>query len=658
MADEASRENVDAACRRLTSSWVRERAQGGEEEVELCDFYEQYTAAGADAVPPPGVYTLADLRALGRRRRWCPYYLARHTIAAANVVVYNYQYLLDPKVAGMVSRELEKECVVVFDEAHNIDNVCTEALSIELRPPHVEGAARGVRTLQAAVDRSKATDAGRLRAEYERLVSGMVDRGTLAAGGGGGEDFLANPVISEDILAEAVPGNVRRAEHFLALLARLASWLAARLKRPNVEQASPAAFCQALLTETGIDRPSLRACYDRLTSLLKALQVTDMEPYVHVQRLADFATLVGTDKPSYNKGFALIYEPCDERLPAVADPVLQLCCLDASIGMKPVFDRFASVFITSGTLSPLDLYPRLLAFHPVSCASLGMTLTRDCLCPLVVTRDADHATLSSAFDARADPAVVRGYGRMLVDLAAAVPDGLVAFFVSYTYMDALVAAWSDSGLLAELMAHKLVFIETADVAETTVALQNFRRACDVGRGAVLLSVARGKVAEGIDFKNHYGRAVVMIGVPYQYTLARPLRARLDFLREAFQIREQDFLSFDALRQAAQCVGRVIREKSDYGLMVFADRRYNQADKRAKLPKWITAQLKDEHLNLSTDMAVAAARRYMREMGQPYTAEQAGRALLSQSDVDRLAAGWGAALGRGGPSLAELEAMQE
>ena len=26
----------------------------------------------------------------------------------------------------MVSRELDKECVIVFDEAHNIDNVCIE----------------------------------------------------------------------------------------------------------------------------------------------------------------------------------------------------------------------------------------------------------------------------------------------------------------------------------------------------------------------------------------------------------------------------------------------------------------------------------------------------------------------------------------------------
>ncbi len=34
---------------------------------------------------------------------------------------------------------------------------------------------------------------------------------------------------------------------------------------------------------------------------------------------------------------------------------------------------------------------------------------------------------------------------------------------------------------------------------------NVRRACDAGRGAILLSVARGKISEGIDFDHHYGR---------------------------------------------------------------------------------------------------------------------------------------------------------
>ena len=31
------------------------------------------------------------------------------------------------------------------------------------------------------------------------------------------------------------------------------------------------------------------------------------------------------------------------------------------------------------------------------------------------------------------------------------------------------------------------------------------------------------MAEGIDFDRHYGRCVVMFGVPYQYTLSRILR---------------------------------------------------------------------------------------------------------------------------------------
>jgi DNA excision repair protein ERCC-2 len=174
-----------------------------------------------------------------------------------------------------------------------------------------------------------------------------------------------------------------------------------------------------------------------------------------------------------------------------------------------------------------------------------------------------------------------------------------------------------------------------DVMETTLALDNFRRACDAGRGAVFFSVARGKVAEGIDFDRHYGRAVVMIGVPYQYTLSRVLRARLDYLREMFQIKESDYLAFDAIRQAAQCVGRVIRSKADYGLMVFADRRYQRHDKRDKLPKWITSQLKEAHMNLSTDMLMVVTREFMRSMAQPVDRAAAGKGLLSQDAVNAI-----------------------
>ena len=36
------------------------------------------------------------------------------------MVVFNYSYLLDPKIAALVSKKFTKKAVVVFDEAHNI----------------------------------------------------------------------------------------------------------------------------------------------------------------------------------------------------------------------------------------------------------------------------------------------------------------------------------------------------------------------------------------------------------------------------------------------------------------------------------------------------------------------------------------------------------
>lgn len=46
------------------------------------------------------MYTLHDLRVLGRKKQWCPYFLARRMVAYANVVVWNYQYMIDPKVGA------------------------------------------------------------------------------------------------------------------------------------------------------------------------------------------------------------------------------------------------------------------------------------------------------------------------------------------------------------------------------------------------------------------------------------------------------------------------------------------------------------------------------------------------------------------------------
>ena len=591
--------------------------------IELCDYYERLESQGTDALLAPGVYTLEELKHKGQAKGWCPYFLARHVIAFADVVVYNYQYLLDPKISQLVSRSIQSESVVVFDEAHNIDNICIEVMSINFRTQTLEACSRNLNRVSAELDKMKQTDANRLRDEYERLVHGLQQSGTLPAAG----EVAANPVpallpsvgvLPEEILTQAVPGNLRRADSFVKYMHKLVAFLKKWMDDVRtVEEWPPTAFLHKLDNmEDDFSKP-MKFVADRLRSLLRTLEVTDVQDFSPLMLIADFATLVST----FQKGFGIIIEPHDERTPALRDPLFQLCCNDASIAIKPVFQRFQSVVITSGTLSPLDMYKKILDVEPVVVRSLPMSFARDIIRPLIVTRGADQSVLTAKFDERSKPSTIGNYGKLLLECAKGVPDGVVAFFTSYTYMQEVVAKWHEMGVLKAVLQHKLLFIETTDVVETTLALENFKRACDCGRGAVFLSVARGKVAEGVDFDRHYGRAVLLLGVPFQYTFSRVLKMRLGYLRDTCAIDEADFLTFDAIRQAAQCAGRVIRGKNDYGLVILADSRYNKDDKKKKMPQWIQQFMSDQTSNLSTDVAMASARQFLREMAQPAPAHK-------------------------------------
>lgn len=524
-----------------------------------------------------------------------------------NVIIYSYHYLLDPKIAERVSRELSKDCIVVFDEAHNIDNVCIESLSIDITEDSLRKATRGANNLEQKISQMKTTDAEKLQNEYAKLVEGLRDANEARS-----EDaFMANPALPDDLLKEAVPGNIRRAEHFVSFLKRFIEYLKTRMKVLHVISETPPSFLNHLKELTFIEAKPLRFCAERLTSLVRTLELTNIEDYQPLQEVATFATLVAT----YDKGFVLILEPFENESTQVANPILHFTCLDAAIAIKPVFDRFSSVVITSGTISPLEMYPKMLGFSAVVQESYSMTLARKSFLPMVVTRGSDQNPISSSFMMRNEQSVIRNYGNLLVEFCKLTPDGVVIFFPSYLYMESIIAQWQGSGILDEVWKYKLILVETPDSQETSLALETYRMACNNGRGAVLLCVARGKVSEGIDFDHHYGRTVICMGVPFQYTESRILKARLQFMRETYHIHENDFLSFDAMRHAAQCLGRVLRGKDDYGIMVLADKRFQK--KRNQLPKWINQALPEHDSNLSVDQASAVAKKFLKEMSVPY-----------------------------------------
>ncbi|KAL6941352.1 TFIIH/NER complex ATP-dependent 5'-3' DNA helicase subunit [Hanseniaspora osmophila] len=600
---------VDEKCRRMTNGQARKRKEENPDlDIELCNFHDNMYNMNVDEYLPNGVYSFEKLIEICEERTICPYFTVRRMIGLANIIIYSYHYILDPKIAERVSEQMNNDSIVIFDEAHNIDNVCIESLSLDLTNDVLKKATKGCNTLSREIERVKQVDSQRLQDEYDSLVRGLRASDILNREE---EPEVSNPVLPQDVLTDAVPGNIRKAEHFVSFLKRFIEYIKTRMKVLHVISETPISFLQHCKQLTFIEKKPLKFCSERLSLLVRTLEVEEIEDFTALKDVVTFATLVST----YEEGFQLIIEPYEiENAAAVPNPILHFTCLDASIAIKPVFDKFSSVIITSGTISPLDMYPKMLNFETVLQKSYAMTLSKKSFLPLIITKGSDQVAISSRFEIRNDPSVVRNYGSMLVEFSKITPDGMVVFFPSYLYMESIISMWQTMGILDEVWKYKLILVETPDAQETALALETYRKACSNGRGAILLSVARGKVSEGIDFDHQYGRTVLMIGIPFQYTESRILKARLEFLRDTYFIRENDFLSFDAMRHAAQCLGRVLRGKDDYGVMVLADRRFSKRKKQ--LPKWIAQGLSDADLNLSTDMAINNTKHFLKTMAQP------------------------------------------
>jgi DNA excision repair protein ERCC-2 len=88
----------------------------------------------------------------------CPYFLARRFLLKANIIVFNYSYMLDPKIANIVTAELQKESIIIFDECHNMDNVCIESFSLTINNRLLDQASSSIKSLEKSIE-----DEGKLK---------------------------------------------------------------------------------------------------------------------------------------------------------------------------------------------------------------------------------------------------------------------------------------------------------------------------------------------------------------------------------------------------------------------------------------------------------------------------------------------------------------
>ncbi|EPR78274.1 DNA repair helicase rad3 [Spraguea lophii 42_110] len=653
--------NVEIECRKRIMEWSKIR----------CDFFDalenNFNSSENHIKNIKGIYNLDEMREYGIKNGVCPYYLVREILTECDIIVYTYNYLIDPHINDVVSKELIKEdTIVVFDEAHNIDNSCIESMSIEVKRSTLDLCTKLLKRMEDKLHSIKdAKQEERMIMQKRKNKYEQVNKTNRKLDSNGENKIntglritkinrkeISNCISNDQ---ENIPGTIRNSFHFISMLKRIVEFFKAKLRTTHLTSESTLSFCRSIKDMTYIDRRSMSCTSQRLCVLISYLNLYLDEEVLALKTVSDFITLCSMHK----QGFTVLFEPFDTMAQTVFNPYLRLWCLDASIAMKKIFDTAKNVIITSGTLSPPEMYTKILNFTPVKILEIGVTLDRNSITPMVITKGNDQMTLkpisddlefidmgrkrtnkidkentiTTSFSLRSDPAVVRNYAVLILEFSKIVPDGMIVFFPSYIYMEEIVSIWSETRMIDKLMKHKLVFIETPNYHESELAIKNYRKAIDEGKGAIMFCVARGKVSEGVDFEYGYGRCVIVMGVPYQFTESVRLKHRLSYMRKEYGIKENDFLTFDAIRHTAQCLGRVMRNKKDYGLMVMADHRFDQKDKKEKLPRWVLNCLDDANSNLSIDMATQIAKRFYKDMGQPVRGE--GHSLLSQNDLEEM-----------------------
>ncbi|KAF9425369.1 ATP-dependent DNA helicase chl1 [Podila epigama] len=338
-------------------------------------------------------------------------------------------------------------------------------------------------------------------------------------------------------------------------------------------------------------------------------------------------------------------------LPKSKKPVLKFMLLNPARVFQPLVEEARSVVLAGGTMEPVSdllshLFPYLKGDSPVPYPrvhrfSCGHVIPKENLLTLVIERSPTGLPLSLGFSERSKDEVMDAIGLALVNMLNLIPDGVVVFFVSYSYMAQALARWRQKvpakgssstsntampvSIMDRIQRRKRVFLEPRESSEADRMLREYHDCIHANSqpqpnskaqagsdarppqrpdGAVLFSVVGGKMSEGINFSDRLGRGVIMIGMPFPNKASAELQERMRYMDE---VQAQEQLSFHAkldmpagvritagseyyenlcMRAVNQSIGRAIRHQNDHAVIVLLDKRYGTPRIRKKLPGWI------------------------------------------------------------------------
>ena len=272
------------------------------------------------------------------------------------------------------------------------------------------------------------------------------------------------------------------------------------------------------------------------------------------------------------------------------DSRIKILCKDPSRFLGRIVNRTHSTIGLSATLSPPEFYRDLLGFDPGRTAAVSVPN------PFPAENRRVVIDTSVATTYRERPVYYPLIGERLAEFADSVPGNCLALFPSYAFLSSVAAHLEPS------TKRVLVQRRASGDREREEILETLRTALlgDV----LLMAVAGGVFAEGVDYPGEMLRAVAVVG-PCLPALTVEQQLLKGYYQERFERGFEYAFVVPGMTRVVQAAGRLIRSDRDRGVIALFDRRFLQGIYRKHLPEeWLPEAGAEA---LEADPAQAAAR---------------------------------------------------
>ncbi|HSU83635.1 MAG TPA: helicase C-terminal domain-containing protein [Thermoanaerobaculia bacterium] len=250
------------------------------------------------------------------------------------------------------------------------------------------------------------------------------------------------------------------------------------------------------------------------------------------------------------------------------DGKLKVLCKDPSRFLGAVISRTHSTIGLSATLSPPEFYTGLLGFE------VGRTAFVEIPNPFPAENRRVVIDPSVATTFRELPANYERIAERLAGFADSVPGNCLALFPSYAFLSEV------TGRMRLRNKRVLVQRQADSDAEREILLQALRSA--IFGDILLVAVAGGVFAEGVDYPGEVLKAVAVVG-PCLPAVTLEQQLLKEYYDERFEKGFEYSFVVPGMTRVVQAAGRLIRSPEDTGVIALFDQRFLHSPYRQYLP---------------------------------------------------------------------------